>query len=174
MEIRLTSVADAALLSEFYRKNADHLREWEPLREANYHSPESWRDRLVKWEKERSEGIAAHFILLNPIHYEVVAICSLTNIVRGPFQACNMGYSVSLSHQGKGNMKMLCNHVINYAFGELGLHRIMANYMPKNHRSEVLLNRLGFSREGLAKKYLKINGYWEDHVLTSLLDPAHE
>ena len=68
-------------------------------------------------------------------------------------------------------MKRLCSHVINYAFNELGLNRIMANYMPSNDRSEALLNSLGFVREGLAERYLKINGVWEDHVLTALIKP---
>ena len=53
-----------------------------------------------------------------------------------------------------------------------GLHRIMANYQPDNLRSEILLRRLGFEREGLAKSYLKINGRWTDHVLTSLINPS--
>jgi ribosomal-protein-alanine N-acetyltransferase len=46
----------------------------------------------------------------------------------------------------------------------------MANYMPANERSGKLLSRLGFEREGLAKRYLYINGRWEDHVLTALLN----
>ncbi len=70
-------------------------------------------------------------------------------------------------------MRELCRHTISYAFDELRLNRIMANYMPSNHRSDVLLQRLGFSKEGAAKKYLKINGQWEDHVLTSLLNPRN-
>lgn len=52
-----------------------------------------------------------------------------------------------------------------------GLHRIMANYQPANTRCEKLLQRLGFEKEGLAKSYLKINGCWADHVLTSLINP---
>ena len=58
--------------------------------------------------------------------------------------------------------------LIEFAFSDLCLHRIMANYMPRNKRSAALLERLGFMREGLAKNYLLINGIWEDHVLTSL------
>jgi len=85
-----------------------------------------------------------------------------------------MGYAVSLPQQGKGFMKMLCMHVITYAFGEPGLNRIMANYMPGNRRSEVLLSRLGFSRAGFAEKYLRINGNWEDHALSSLLNPRQK
>jgi ribosomal-protein-alanine N-acetyltransferase len=43
----------------------------------------------------------------------------------------------------------------------------MANYMPRNDRSGRLLGRLGFEKEGYAKRYLKIEGLWEDHVLTA-------
>lgn len=70
-------------------------------------------------------------------------------------------------------MKSLLNFVINYAFNELGLNRVMANYMPRNTRSERLLSNLGFNREGIAERYLCINGVWEDHVLTALLNPKN-
>ena len=70
-------------------------------------------------------------------------------------------------------MSKLCQAALKYAFNELELNRVMANYMPGNERSGNLLKKLGFSEEGLAKKYLKINGRWEDHVLTSLVNPAN-
>ena len=57
-----------------------------------------------------------------------------------------------------------------YVFEETRLHRIMAGYLPHNDRSGNLLQRLGFEREGYARKYLKINGVWEDHILTSLIN----
>lgn len=57
---------------------------------------------------------------------------------------------------------------IQYMFEKQKLHRIMANYMPSNERSARLLRKLGFVIEGHAKKYLLINGQWEDHILTSL------
>ncbi|MEZ0154565.1 MAG: GNAT family N-acetyltransferase [Candidatus Reddybacter sp.] len=110
---------------------------------------------------------------INPKDNEIIATCSLTNIVRGPFQACNIGYAIPEQYQSKGLMKKLCSYVIHHSFDELGLNRIIANYMPSNQRSEVLLNRLGFSKEGIAKKYLRINGKWEDHVFTSLLNPKN-
>jgi len=78
---------------------------------------------------------------------------------------------VSKDHEGIGLMKQLCQHVIAFAFEELELNRVMANYIPSNLRSEGLLEGLGFEREGLARKYLCINGKWEDHVLTSLINP---
>ena len=65
-------------------------------------------------------------------------------------------------------MSEAVKRTIEYMFEEQNIHRIMANYMPSNTRSAKLLQTLGFTIEGLAKKYLLINGQWEDHILTSL------
>jgi ribosomal-protein-alanine N-acetyltransferase len=173
IECRLSSVGDAEALAGFYRENAEHLREWQPLRGRDCDSVESWRERLAVRDSEHSAGVAAHFVACLPAQQQVIATCSLTNIVLGPFQACNMGYAVSRSFEGQGHMKKLCRYAIGYAFDELGLNRVMANYMPRNQRSAALLNSLGFTREGLARKYLQINGKWEDHVLTALLNPRN-
>jgi len=61
-----------------------------------------------------------------------------------------------------------------FAFEELRLHRIMANYRPENERSARLLERLGFVREGIARDYLFVDGAWRDHVLTSLTHPGFD
>lgn len=174
MDIKQTSVKDAQALSEFYRQNSDHLRIWEPRREEGFHSIEAWVKRLIVREQEQAEGRAAYFIACSANSGEIIATCSLTNIVQAAFQACYMGYSVAEEYQGKGVMKKLCHHVIDYAFNERQLNRIMANYMPKNHRSAALLKRLGFTKEGVAKRYLLINGRWEDHILTALLNPNND
>ncbi len=68
-------------------------------------------------------------------------------------------------------MREILEAGINYAFEELKLHRIMANYIVENDRSGRLLASLGFETEGVAKSYLKINGRWQDHQLTSKLNP---
>lgn len=124
-------------------------------------------------KKAYENGLSAHFISYDPNSASVIAVCELSNISRGPFQAANLGYSVARSHEGKGRMKQLCVYVISFAFEELRLNRVMANYIPKNLRSEGLLGSLGFEREGFARKYLYINGKWEDHVLSSLIKPRN-
>ena len=60
---------------------------------------------------------------------------------------------------------------LDYVFQVLNLHRVMANFMPHNARSNGLLRRLGFTVEGYARDYLYIDGAWRDHVLTSLTNP---
>lgn len=61
---------------------------------------------------------------------------------------------------------------IAYVFREQGLHREMANHLPENTRSEALLKRMGFEREGYARSYLRINGRWRNFVLTALVNEA--
>lgn len=169
MNIRLVSPDDAGRLAEYYKSNARHFRSWEPIRADGYYSETTLRARLTDYEEQHRSGAAAHFIGLDDAG--VIAHCSLTNIVYGSFRACFMGYAVAQNHEGTGIMTKVCKAAIDYAFRELELHRIMANYMPLNARSANLLKKLGFSEEGMAKKYLKINGRWEDHVLTSLVNP---
>ncbi len=102
---------------------------------------------------------------------EIVASVTLSNVVRGAFQACHLGYSVDAAHEGRGIAFEAVGAVVRFAFAELRLHRVMANYQPVNERSGKLLRRLGFTVEGYARDYLFIDGAWRDHVLTALSNP---
>jgi ribosomal-protein-alanine N-acetyltransferase len=124
----------------------------------------------AKSAKGFADGVSVHFIATDRETGAVVAGCNFTNIVRGIFQACHLGYSVDHAWQGKGLMFEVAQAGIAYMFDNQGLHRIMANHMPANVRSEKLLRRLGFEREGFARAYLKINGQWQDHVLNALVN----
>lgn len=172
MKIRMVEFGDTEALSQFYLTNEDFFRPWEPLRGDGYHSLENWNKRLYSWVSEQESRRAAYFLMIEETNGDIVGICSLTNMIFGPFMACHMGFGVSQKYEGKGKMIMLCQHAIEYGFCELGLNRIMANYMPANCRSATLLGRLGFVIEGSAKRYLKINGRWEDHILTSIINPV--
>lgn len=99
----------------------------------------------------------------------IVGNISFTNIVRGVFQACYLGYRIDHRFEGKGLMHEALVEALRYAFGSLGLHRVMANYRPANERSGRLLKRLGFVVEGYAHDYLFLDGAWRDHILTSLV-----
>lgn len=161
------------ILSNYYEANEAHLKKWSPLMPRSHHSVASWTLRLIEREKEFEEDSSVHFIGTNDAETFVVGTCSLSNIVRGVFQSCHMGYSVDRNYEGQGVMQKIAKHTIDYAFNELELHRIIANHMPENMRSEALLRKLGFEREGYAKRYLQINGEWEDHVLNSLINTKY-
>ena len=162
----------AARLLDYHQPNRDHLRPWEPERPNEFYTIEAVEGQLDRMRRQVEEQTAAHWLICAHDGGDIIGVCSFTNIVRGPFQACHLGFSLGGDYQGKGLMHEALAAAISHVFEVHKLHRIMANYQPTNHRSEKLLCRLGFEREGLAKKYLKINGRWADHVLTSLINPA--
>lgn len=164
--IKTIDLTDANGLSQYLTANKAHFAPWEPIREPTFYSENSCSERIYKILNTTSSVL---FVFVSDRN--IVGHCELSQIVYGPFQACYMGYGVSKEFEGKGLAYELCSYAIDYAFTKLKLHRIMANYMPSNHRSERLLQRLGFTKEGLALKYLKIAGTWEDHNLTSLINP---
>jgi len=171
MEILTSQQKHAALLADFYARNSKRFSHWQPRVSADHHSEDSWRRRLLERERDFQEGRAAHFIGLED--NRVVGSCSLTNIVYSPGFYCYMGYCVDADHEGKGMMIRIVSHAIDYAFNNLRLNRISANYMPRNARSARLLQKLGFEKEGYARRYLHINGRWEDHILTALLNSKY-
>ena len=96
---------------------------------------------------------------------------ALSEIIRGPFQACFLGYRIDGSREGLGLASEAVMAIVEYAFSVLNIHRIMANYIPTNERSGRLLKRNGFVVEGYARDYLFLEGEWRDHILTSLNNP---
>jgi ribosomal-protein-alanine N-acetyltransferase len=104
----------------------------------------------------------------------IVGRVNFTQIVRGPFQSCMLGYAIDAECQGQGLMYEALQAALEHAFVVLRLHRVQANHLPENQRSARLLQRLGFRVEGLAREYLYINGAWRDHVLTALTYPQFD
>jgi len=169
--IRHASEADAAALWRFRMENRAHLAPWEPLREERYYTLGHSAQTIADWREAIRLDRGYAFLVLGHDEREVIGTFNLANLVRGMFQACHLGYAVAQRWQGQGLMREALESGLAWAFGPLGLHRVMANYMPRNERSGRLLERLGFEREGYAKRYLCIGGEWEDHVLTSLIHP---
>lgn len=142
-----------------------------PWESSTTESKLDYKNHIKRWVVEFEEGRSIRFLLISKeVSNEVIGICNFTQIFRGPFQACYLGYNIRASHEGKGLMSEALEKVIQYMFEKQKIHRIMANYMPSNEKSARLLSKLGFTIEGCAKDYLLINGKWEDHTLTSLIN----
>ena len=166
MIYRTLAKSDYAKISAYYIENASHFKPWQPKTELAYHSKDKWQLRIEEQLARQEKGAACYFIALDGD--KVVGNCTLSQISYGAFDACYIGYGVCHSVEGRGIASELVTFALKFAFDKLKLNRVMANYMPHNNRSARLLNKLGFTREGIARNYLKINGRWEDHVLTAL------
>lgn len=171
-QLTIARPADAVALSRYYQRNAAHLARWEPARPEGFHDPAQWHARLVVQQDEIAAGRLLPLVArLAGQPSEVVAVANFGNIVTGAFMATHLGYSIDATHEGQGLMHEILDAALSHVFRHMGLHRVMANYLPENTRSAALLERLGFEREGYARSYLKIAGEWRDHVLTSKLNP---
>lgn len=168
MVLRLVHDRDAHRLAEYYAENRAFLKPWEPVRDESHCYPSGWQARLGLITEMQKQGSAYYFILLDPDENRVMGVANFSNVLRGSFHACFLGYSLGQELQGKGLMQEALQTLIRYMQRQQKMHRIMANYMPHNKRSGQLLERLGFEREGYAKDYLLIDGKWQDHVLTAL------
>lgn len=170
--IRLAEEADAPKLLRYRIENRAHLEPWEPLRDAEYYTLEHCLKTIAGGRDNALHDRGYPLMVFDPIEQTMLATCTFANVVRGALQACHLGYGVAARMQGQRLMREVLEAGIAWAFGDLRLHRIMANHLPRNERSARLLASLGFEREGYAKRYLQIAGQWEDHILTALIYPG--
>lgn len=99
----------------------------------------------------------------------ILGSISLSEIVRSLFQSAYLGYQIGAPFAHQGYMTEGLGLVLRYAFVQLKLHRLEANIQPENRPSLALVKRLGFTREGLSRRYLKIGGRWRDHERWAIL-----
>lgn len=169
--IRLLREDEARLLQRYRVDNREHLAPWEPLRDESHYTLQACRRVIADGAEMARTDRAWPLLALNCAEDRVLGSLTFANVMRGPFQACHLGYGIDAQQQGRGLMYEILSAALEFAFGELALHRVMANHLPHNDRSARLLQRLGFEREGYAKAYLKIAGTWQDHVLTARIAP---
>lgn len=160
---------DVAAVLDYHSRNREHLRPWEPRRDALFYSEKGMGARIAAMVAAIQAGTALHLLIRAESGGPVLGEIGFTNIVRGAFQACHLGFSLCEQAQGRGLMREAIGAALELMFGQYGLHRVMANYRPENVRSARLLESVGFEQEGLARSYLHIDGAWRDHVLTSLV-----
>ena len=118
--------------------------------------------------RTRSRTQESFFVVLSASN-ELVGVVNINGIVRYSMQGGQLGYYAFEPHAGCGLMREGLQLVVNEAFGPIGLHRLEASVQPRNERSISLLSSLGFSREGLARRYLKVGGRWLDHERWAIL-----
>ena len=132
-------------------------------------TPEAFSRYLKKGRRPEHE----HFLVFRRQDDALLGAINLSEIVRDAFQSAYVGYFGSIEHAGSGYMTEGLHLVLRRAFGPLSLHRVEANIQPRNRASLRLVRRLGFRREGLSRRYLKIGGRWCDHERWAVLSEEY-
>lgn len=152
------------------RENMSHLKPWEPTWPSNDLERNSFLRRIKVYEKLISNDEAYPFLIFDIKTEELIGELNINNVQRGVLQSCSIGYWISRDKIGLGFMSESINLVKNFIFNELNLHRIEAACLESNVSSLNVLKNNDFHFEGIARKYLKINGKWQNHLIYSCLE----
>jgi ribosomal-protein-alanine N-acetyltransferase len=168
--LRLAGEEDIDSLMRFQARNIDHFRPWFP---ESALAP-SKENLLIAADDKRElaradRGYRFHlFPIAEP--GKIIGLCSISDVRRGAIQQAVVGYALDKDYQGKGLMTEAASAAVKFAFDDLDLHRLEGSYMPENAKSGAILQTLGFQKEALIKDYLFLNGRWQDHIVTFLVN----
>jgi ribosomal-protein-alanine N-acetyltransferase len=164
--LRPIVATDFSAWREVRRRNVDWLTKWEAQRVHGQPDVVEDRDafavRCSARQRERQLGTGYGFGIFVDGH--LAGEINLTAVQRGPFQSAYVGYWIDEKHAGNGYMPESLVVLAQFAFDELHLHRIQISIIPRNSASRRVVEKLGIRDEGVAQRYLEINGEWEDHI----------
>ncbi|MFD0328709.1 GNAT family N-acetyltransferase [Streptacidiphilus monticola] len=156
-------LADAERLAETQRRLRDHLAASSIHRDPDFYTTDGQLARLRAQLDQASRGALAPWLLL--VGDRIVGDVAVSHIVLGPLRCGNLGYWLDPEWTGRGLATGAALQACAFARDELRLHRLEAGTLTENTASQRVLERAGFSRIGVARSYLFVNGRWRDHVL---------
>lgn len=168
--LREPMLADYKQWSQLRAQSREFLTPWEPTWADDDLEKGAFRYRIRRCQDEIASGSSYPFFIFRNSDNRLLGGITLGNIRRGVGQNAMIGYWSGAPHAGKGYMSEALQLVIPFGFNRLQLHRLEAACIPHNERSIRLLEKAGFQREGLLRSYLKINGFWQDHLLFALIE----
>ncbi len=164
--LRPLTLGDFEAWREVRRHNVDWLTKWEPQRIPGHPDPVEDRDafavRCSARQRERQLGTAYGFGVF--VDGTFAGEINISSVQRGPFQSAYVGYWIDERQAGHGYTPEAVVALCRYAFEELFLHRLQVSIIPRNRASRRVVEKLDLRCEGLAERYLEINGVWEDHL----------
>lgn len=161
--LRLVASDDGPGLASAYRRNRRHLAPWEPLRSTRFFEAGGQTDAIADVLVAFRAGTCLPLVLER--EGALVGRITLGNVVHGVFDSADLGYWLDADLQGRGLMTRAVGEALRLARTELRLHRVQAGTLLHNAGSQTVLERNGFERIGVARRYLRIAGEWQDHLL---------
>jgi ribosomal-protein-alanine N-acetyltransferase len=157
--IRPLRPEDAEELAVLYLANREFLAPFEPVRVPEFFTAAMQRERIAA---RAADGFHQFAIFDGEA---IAGTINVFHIVREVLQSGTIGYWVDRERNGRGLATAAVHDVVAYMFGELDLHRAEAATLDENIPSQRVLEKAGFERIGLARRYLRIDDVWRDFVL---------
>lgn len=175
VRMRAPVAGDYGAWSELRGHSRRHLEPWEPTWAPDELTREAFRRRLRRYQQAERDAIGYMYFIFTAQENEFAGGIQVSNIRQGVAQsAATIGYWIGEKFAGQGLMTNAVTTVVNHFFDRMGFHRIEAACLPGNAASRRVLTKCGFAAEGTARKYLRINGEWQDHLLFAVIsgDPV--
>jgi ribosomal-protein-alanine N-acetyltransferase len=170
LTLRPLEVDDFGAWQEVRHRNGEWLTGWEPRRPVGQadpaHDRQTFAARCAARRRERQLGTGYGFGLF--VDDVLAGEVNLSNVIRGAFQNAHIGYWIDEAQAGNGYVPEAVIVMARFAFEEVGLHRLQISIVPDNVPSRRVVEKLDLRCEGLAERYLEINGVWEDHLRFAL------
>jgi ribosomal-protein-alanine N-acetyltransferase len=170
--LRSPDTSDHEAWAELRLQSREFLTPWEPQWPANDLTRASFRGRVKRYLRDIADDAAYPFFIFSADGKTLLGAITLSNVRRGVAQMATLGYWIGAPYARQGHMTEAVRVILPFAFDHLQLHRVEAACLPTNQASIALLRRAGFGEEGLARRYLKINGEWRDHLLFARLSDS--
>ena len=172
--LRTPAMSDHPAWAELRDRSRGFLTPWEPIWPEDDLDRSAFRRRVKRYGQEIRNDGGYPFFVFRAVDHALVGGLTLSHVRRGVTQAAALGYWMGEPFAGQGLMSEAVRTVLPFAFSTLRLHRVEAACLPHNAASVRLLEKVGFTREGYARRYLCINGSWQDHLLFAILaeDPV--
>ncbi|HCX61808.1 GNAT family N-acetyltransferase [Sedimentibacter sp.] len=162
--LRIFKPKNATEVLDYYKRNHSFLNEWEPRRTRDFYTLSYQKRQLFTEYNMFKDKSLVRFWIIKKNDNKLIGNVCYSNIIMGNFKSCFLGYKLDKDEINNGYMTEAIERTVQIMFDDFGLHRIEANVVPRNLRSLKVMEKLNFEREGFSKRYLEINGKWEDHI----------
>ncbi|QPQ34259.1 MULTISPECIES: GNAT family N-acetyltransferase [unclassified Lysinibacillus] len=170
--VRTFQEKDAQSLMGLVSRNKYFWSTYEPLQRPEYYTVEAQykkiQESLYLMNSKREFTFGIYELGTN----NLIGHISLYAIKRLPYSSAFVGYAMDEIYVGKGIVSEAVELVVQFAFEQIGLHRVEAYVSTENSASIRVLEKSGFQQEGLLRKLLYINGQWVDHYMYARLEPT--
>jgi ribosomal-protein-alanine N-acetyltransferase len=168
--LRAPRASDFEAWADLRRLSHAYLQPWEPSWPEDDLTRAAFKRRLSIYAREMDAGNAWPFFIFSAANQALVGAITLSNVRRGVAESGTLGYWIGQPFAGRGHATAAVRGVVAHAFDDLKLHRVEAACVPTNLASRRVLEKAGFTLEGQARAYLKINGAWADHLLFGVVN----
>jgi len=166
--VRPPDRADYEAWANLRARSRNFLAPWEPTWPPDALSRASFRARIARYSEDWRSDQGYNFFIFRPDETLVGGV-GLSNLRRGVAETASLGYWIGEPFARQRFMTAALPLVLDFSFDRLRLHRVEAACLPTNVPSRSLLLSTGFTEEGYARRYLLIDGKWQDHLLFAIL-----